>query len=335
MGLLVLAGVVVLVRSPAGSSREIHTAVEAVATVLAFVIGALALVRYYSRVQRTFLFIGTGFLGTGILDALHVLVSAGILPLREGTDPANAAAWSWIASRLYLSLFLLVSLLGWRTQARKGRSAIRDGSIYVTAAVLAALVFVFFAAAPLRPAYASPTVLSRPAELVPALFFLVTLVGYGRKGAWREDAFEHWLLVSLVLGFLVNGVFMVQARAPYDAMYDAAHALKVASYLAVLTGLMVSVFVTFRREEEVVEAVARANEALAQEVAVRAEAERVLQESEERLQHFLDTAHDLIQSTAPDGTIRYVNRAWKRTLGYDDADLGGLTFFDIVTPHMR
>ena len=36
----------------------------------------------------------------------------------------------------------------------------------------------------------------------------------------------------------------------------------------------------------------------------------VRRETEGRLQHFLDTANDLIQSVAPDGRFLYVNRAW-------------------------
>ena len=53
-------------------------------------------------------------------------------------------------------------------------------------------------------------------------------------------------------------------------------------------------------------------------------------EVEGRLQHFLDTANDLIQSVAPDGRFLYVNRAWHDTLGYTDPDLERLAFFDIL-----
>ena len=335
IGILLLGGFAILQRVPSTSAPEIHLAVEAVSTVLAFVVGALALVRYYSRRQSTFLFIGTGFLGTAILDAYHGLVSAGLLGLSDTSDPLNPSAWSWTASRLFLSLFLLVSLLGWRTEKRKGGTTIRDGSVYATAAIVTILVFVFFAGTPFRPAYSPDALVSRPSEFLPAAFFLVTLIGYSRKGNWRRDPFEHWLLVSLLIGFVSQALFMALAREPFDAMYDAAHALKVISYASVLGGLMVSVFVTFRREEVALAAIRGVNDALGREVGVRREAERVLQESEDRLQHFLDTAHDLIQSTAPDGTIRYVNRAWQETLGYDTEASRGMNLLDIVAPRGR
>ena len=40
---------------------ELHTLMETVATVLSLVVGSLALVRYYSKKDNKFLFIGTAF----------------------------------------------------------------------------------------------------------------------------------------------------------------------------------------------------------------------------------------------------------------------------------
>jgi PAS domain S-box-containing protein len=57
-----------------------------------------------------------------------------------------------------------------------------------------------------------------------------------------------------------------------------------------------------------------------------------LQAQEAQLRDFFDNATDLIQSIAPDGRILFVNRAWKETLGYDDADLNQLSIFQIIHP---
>jgi PAS domain S-box-containing protein len=62
---------------------------------------------------------------------------------------------------------------------------------------------------------------------------------------------------------------------------------------------------------------------------VRAEMERrrrsraELAASEERLRDFLDSASDLIQSSAPDGRLLYANRALLRTLGYTEEEVIG------------
>jgi len=338
--LLLLVGGSVLLRSSSGvmervTGQHLHTTMEVAATVLAFMVGGLALVRFYSRKQATFLFIGTGFLATGLLDGYHTVISSELFQGRPGASPEDISAWSWTASRVFLSLFLFVSLLAWRRETREEGPAIPQKSVYVTAAVLTAVNFAFFSLLPLRQAYYPDFLFTRPAEFLPAIFFAWAFVGYLVKGTWRRDAFEHWLLVSLLISFLIHAAYMSMARQPFDALFDAAHLLKVASYLAVLSGLMISVYSTFKREGAALTAVRSANEALAHEVNVRREAERVLQESEERLQNFLDNAHDLILSTDPEGRILYVNRLWQRTLGYRESELATLRLRDILHPEAR
>ena len=118
-------------------------------------------------------------------------------------------------------------------------------------------------------------------------------------------------MVALLVAVMAHGAFMPFSNLSYDADFDAAHLLKVVSYAFLLVSLLANVYVTFRKEEEAAEATREANSALAREIDFRRRAERVLQESEERLQDFLDNAHDLIQSVDPEGKFLYVNRAWK------------------------
>jgi len=57
-------------------STELHTLMEVVATALALNVGVLALIRFYTRKNNTFLFLGSGFLGTGFLDFYHTVVTS-------------------------------------------------------------------------------------------------------------------------------------------------------------------------------------------------------------------------------------------------------------------
>ena len=68
-----------------------------------------------------------------------------------------------------------------------------------------------------------------------------------------------------------------------------------------------------------------------------------MSDSSPRVDHFAgdlamvlrDTAF-LVQSCTPEGRLRYVNAAWKRTLGYDDEDIAcGLSFLDVIAPEER
>lgn len=63
------------------------------------------------------------------------------------------------------------------------------------------------------------------------------------------------------------------------------------------------------------------------------QAELALAQSEEKYRDLLDNANDLIQSVSPDGRFQYVNRAWKDTLGYSDAEVQKLKLWDVVRQH--
>ncbi|MFP3948010.1 MAG: PAS domain S-box protein, partial [Longimicrobiales bacterium] len=334
--LVLAAGPFVLRDSPWRSGPNLHTVIETASTVLAFMAGALALVRFYSKKRSTYLFIGTGFLGTAILEAYHASISSGFFAGQLPQQLVDVTAWSWIGARLFLALFLFVSWLSWRrADWAGGAEGEEEGSVYLTTVLLTGLILGFVAFVPTRPAYYPDFFIHRPADLLPGIFFSLALGGYLWKGAWRRDPFEHWLVIALIVSAVAQIGYMPFSLEPNDWAYDAAHLLKVVSYGAVLTGILISVYVTFRREERALEQIQSTNDALAREVAVRRKAERVLQENEERLRDFLDNANDLIQTTAPDGEIRYVNRAWARTLGYSEEEATGRSMWDFVTPSAR
>ncbi len=328
--LVVLVGGSFLLRgSPWQGDALRHTILEFVGTTLAFVAGGLALVRFYSRKQETFLFIGTGFLATGVLDAYHAIITSNLAPgLLIFGNESDAAAWTWIASRAFLSIFLFASLLLWKPEGSEERTGINETSVYLTAVVLTAMTFLFFAFVPISTAYFPEALAARPGELLPAFFFFLAMAGYLRKGQWRRESFEHWLIIALLISVMLHGAFMAHATEEFDAVSDAAHLLKIASYVAVLSGLMISVFVTFQREGQAFQAIHAWNETMTREVEVRRAAEHSLQD-------FLDNANDLIQVTDPEGNLVYANRAWQRTLGHGEDELVGLNIRDLVAEQDR
>ena len=71
------------------------------------------------------------------------------------------------------------------------------------------------------------------------------------------------------------------------------------------------------------------------DISDRKRAEEELKKSEERCRDFLDSANDLIQSVDESGAFLYVNRAWKKTLGYTDQEIASLRVFDIISQSCR
>jgi PAS domain S-box-containing protein len=54
--------------------------------------------------------------------------------------------------------------------------------------------------------------------------------------------------------------------------------------------------------------------------------------SEAQLRDLFDGTSNLIQSIAPDGSILFVNHAWRETLGYSEEEVVALNLFDIIHP---
>ena len=269
-------------------STQLHTVMETVASLLALLVGLLAMVRFYTKKNNTFLFIGTGFVGTALLDGYHAVVTSMFFASNFPSAPSSLIPWSWIASRLFLSVLLWLSWMAWRREDRLGEAGkIGEKEVYFTTGVLTVTSFLFFAFVPLPRAYYPEIVFHRPEEFVPALFFLLALVGYLRKGQWKNDDFEHWLVLSLIVGFLGQVMFMSFSGRLFDMEFDAAHTLKKVSYICVLTGLLVNIYHLFKQSE--------AREVQLQaEIVERRQAEERLARSNAELKQFAFIAtHDL------------------------------------------
>ncbi len=232
-------------------TANLHTMMEIAATLLALTVGVMALVHFYSKKNNTFLFIGAGFLGTAFLDGYHGLITSVVIKSLMPSDLGILSPWSWVASRQFLSVFMFLSWLAWLREHHLGEAGrISERSVYLFAGLLTLVCFAFFAFTPLPPAYYPNYLFHRPQEFLSALFFLAALVGYLHKGDWRHDTFEHWLVLSLVIGFVGQTVFMPWSGVLWDMEFDIAHMLKKASYICVLTGLLANMYMAFRLQEE-------------------------------------------------------------------------------------
>ncbi len=291
---------------------HLHTMMEVVATCLALLVGSMALVRYYSRKNGTILLIGVGFLGTALFDGYHAVVTSSHFAFLIDADKTSLAPWSWLASRIFLSVMLATSWLCWRYETQHGKEVLLgEKSVYFGTALLVAGSFTFFALVPLPRAYFPELFIHRPEELVPAVFFAIALAGYLTKGKWRNDDFEHWLVLSLIVGLVSQVVFMPFSATLFDMQFDAAHLLKMVSYVSVLAGLLANMYAAFRVEINHTKEL----------TAAREEAENALAKLSEY--KFVLDEHAIVAVTDQSGRITYVNDKFCRISKYDRHELVG------------
>ncbi|NOQ17179.1 MAG: PAS domain S-box protein [Methyloprofundus sp.] len=298
-------------------STQLHTIMEVIATLLAFTIGTLALVRYYSFKETLYLYIGAGFIGTGFLDCYHAVVTSAFFNQLSPSPPPSLIPWSWVASRLFLSLILFVSWVSWQIEyTRKKVSCSNEVLVYSGTGILTVFSFVFFAFVSLPRAYYPELFFHRPEELVPAIFFLMALCGYLNKGKWRSDTFEHWLIFALIINLMTQAVFMPHSSELFDFQFDAAHLLKKISYIAVLIGLLISMFFTFRRINSYATELTHINDVLNKKT-------QALQFSEQRNSAILENAVDGILTIDAKGIVQSINPAAEMVFGYQAEEVIG------------
>ena len=99
-------------------------------------------------------------------------------------------------------------------------------------------------------AYYSELFFHRPEEFIPAIFFLLALFGYLKKGHWKTDSFEHWLILSLIVNVMGQVMFMSFSGSLFDTMFDSAHLLKKISYIFVLVGLLINIYIVYKKSEQ-------------------------------------------------------------------------------------
>jgi signal transduction histidine kinase/DNA-binding response OmpR family regulator len=295
------------------TNGELHTLLESIATVLALICGAMALVRYYTKRSSTFLLLGSGFLGTALLNAYHTVITSAFLAGRTPSALVALTLWSGVTPRLFLSILMFATLPAWKRDfLRPTPTRKQEYFIYGLAASFTVISFSFFGIVRLQPYYLPNFFAHHPLEVMPAIFFSMAAIGYWRKATWKTDDLEYWTLLSLLLGATSYVAYYPCWNKLYDPLYTIGHVLTNLQYGCMLAGLLVNMAAIFRREttnsasllktQEELEMrvkartadLARANETLHFEVAERRKAEHTAAEASRAKSEFLaNMSHEI------------------------------------------
>ncbi|MGB7148452.1 MAG: sensor domain-containing diguanylate cyclase [Terriglobales bacterium] len=272
----------------------LHTRVETISAILGLVIGVQALIRYYAKKSSTFLFLGTGFLGAAVLDTCHALVTSSSVFSNIPASLSDLPPWSGIMSSIFISVLMCASLIAWqREMSQATEIGMKDNLVYLLVGIWFVVTFLFFALLEVPPPFHPDHLIHRPADFVPSFFFAFAAIGYLRKGWWKSDDFEHWLVISLIFyGVSRLGYFSFYEHT-FDAQYFVGHAFKILGHITMLTGLFVSMFSIFKSEAKSASDLLHANCMLATQLEVERRLVSNLKETEYRASHdFLTGIHN-------------------------------------------
>jgi len=228
----------------------LHRMLETASSMIAIMIGVMALTRYYSLTDPAFLMVGTAFVGTGLLDLYHAVLTSPGLAAYLPSRMVAVVPWSWLSSRLFLGTMLLISCLAARSEAKPSRwGTFQPHQVYPVAAGLLVASCALFLVIPLPQAIYPEWPVKRPQEFVSSLLFALALIGHLRTGAWARSRYDHWLILGIIVEMMTQAVIMARSASLHDPFFTAAHVTKPMGYLCVLTGLVMNMYESFTRLE--------------------------------------------------------------------------------------
>ena len=217
-------------------------------TLYAVLVSVMALIRYYSRQELLFLFVGVAFFGAALFNGYEATILSDIFLYRIPIPLATVSLSVWFVNGLYLVAVMLFSLfLGIQGQILKNRVvAIKPWLIYLSAGVTVVAIAVAMYVIPLPQPYVEFGIFSRPIEIIPSILLGIVIIGYLYRGRWRFNAFEHWLIISFILLFLAHAVYMPFSEQLNDSEYVAALTVRMFAYASMFVGLAISSYKLFK-----------------------------------------------------------------------------------------
>jgi diguanylate cyclase (GGDEF)-like protein len=231
----------------------------------ALMVGVTLLVRFLASRQRPTLYLTVGFLGSGILLAIHATFSSALV---RDTAPwtTQLVEASDLLSDGLISVSFLATWAGWRWQDVLDKRVPPIAQLAIVIALAGPLAWLAFAIAD-HPAF------SKTADLVWVACFVAGLMGLGLKNSRRPDTFERWLILAgtfLVFGQVIAGILGDGAD---NGHVGTAELMTVAGYFAAFVGTVLGTFELFQRAERAMVIARGRNEELQREVVVRKRAE--------------------------------------------------------------
>ncbi|GBF12113.1 sporulation kinase A [Tepidibacillus sp. HK-1] len=320
-------------------SINLHTHIETFGSILSFFVGVIALTRFYSKKNNTFLLLSTGYIGTALLQGIHgILTSTSFI--KHIDKLPSITTWCYLTSRIFLPILLLLSYFSWQKENKLwDRGKLKNYYIYLIAFIMIITSLIFSIFSPHSFFLKDHFILGNiekttlPFDILnnsPTFLYFFLILGYIQKGEWKNKNFDHWLILSFIFSFKAELILLFS-----DEIIDLAvsHILKNLSYFIVLIGLIQNMHQLFSQAEISKSQITIMYKKLRREMIERKRIERELRNSKERYRLLIEHSPDMI-AVSTDGVWSYVNTTGRQLLGAigKEKEIIGRSIYDFIHP---
>lgn len=230
-----------------GNASE-YVILEISTALISLIIGILTLIRFYARKNNTFLFIGAGLIGTSIINSYHLIATSSFFHSLFPMLSISISYWSWEASGLFLSSVLFLSV-NWRIQNQTQTDRNFLNEKHIPSFILLFLIFNLFIFSMIPFNFPFFQKIPHIQQIIPEFLFILTLLGYLKKGLWKSDYFDYFFIFFLVINVVLYSFYMPSSSGMFDAIFMATYVLELASLFFIFVGFTLSTFFLFKDVE--------------------------------------------------------------------------------------
>ncbi len=217
---------------------------------LAFFIGVLATVRYFTKKTNVnYLLLGLGFITVSFLDAFHILHSLEVFSDLFTTQNLSMFPSSMVLSRVFLALIFFLAWLITKEEKRirdiKERIALVSLLLAISVFTIVIVTFTNFFAG--FESYQFAIYM----QTIALMMYLFTLIGYAREEGMYYRSFDFWLMFSVVFSIISQIFFLPYLNIEYELMLNLSTLAKFISYFVLLIGFLCSIYEMYKREEQI------------------------------------------------------------------------------------
>lgn len=236
--------------APAFSGVFVHAFLEWAAVAAAVFTGILGFAYYRVRGDIATPIVGLALFGAGTMDAFHSISATRLADTVANNRDLLPVTWAF--ARTYHAV-VVVAGIGLCLSPRRLR-VLRSGVLFTLSTVLFgvlayAVVYWYASTAHLPRTLFPDAILTRPADAVPLVIWLVAGVTVLPRFQRRHGTlFSHALILSVVVQVAAQAHMAFGSTAMYDSHFHIAHFLKIVSYGLPMAGILFDYERTARNE---------------------------------------------------------------------------------------